>query len=431
MFPNPQDALPLPPRPNLEQYKKLARDLVNAGKSGDPQAIRLWATQWVTKLAELSSSDLATARVAQVAEFAQSRMFSEASRGALSHAQFVIARSHGFESWPKFQKHIGELRHANSHISNFEAAADAIVSGDIAKLELLLTAQPDLVHQRSSREHRATLLHYVSANGIENFRQKTPKNAAQIAELLLRARSEVDAEADVYGGGATTLGLVATSVHPERAGVQESLMETLLRGGANIDCHCGNCLSIVSSSLANGRVGAAEFLAAAGARLDIEAAAGLGKMDVLKTHFDHVGVRNATELQVSRGFLLACEYGRNHVVEFLLQQGIDINTQADTGLGGLHCAVIGGQLETIGILLAHGASLGAKNRYDGTALGQAMWSAIYGDSPTDYIPLLEALLSAGSLIEEGSLAWIERQPRGSSALKSRMIDLFRRHGAKS
>lgn len=30
MFPNPQDALPLPPRPNLEQYKKQAKDLIKA-----------------------------------------------------------------------------------------------------------------------------------------------------------------------------------------------------------------------------------------------------------------------------------------------------------------------------------------------------------------------------------------------------------------
>jgi len=37
------DALPLPPRPNLEQYKKLAKDLQHACKPGDPGAIRDWA----------------------------------------------------------------------------------------------------------------------------------------------------------------------------------------------------------------------------------------------------------------------------------------------------------------------------------------------------------------------------------------------------
>lgn len=33
MFPNPQDSLPLPARPNLEQYRKLAKGLLKACKS--------------------------------------------------------------------------------------------------------------------------------------------------------------------------------------------------------------------------------------------------------------------------------------------------------------------------------------------------------------------------------------------------------------
>jgi len=30
MFPSPQTALPLPPRPNVERYKKLAKELVKS-----------------------------------------------------------------------------------------------------------------------------------------------------------------------------------------------------------------------------------------------------------------------------------------------------------------------------------------------------------------------------------------------------------------
>ena len=43
MFPNPQDALPLPQRPNLERYKQLAKQLLQACKSDDKQAIDDWA----------------------------------------------------------------------------------------------------------------------------------------------------------------------------------------------------------------------------------------------------------------------------------------------------------------------------------------------------------------------------------------------------
>jgi hypothetical protein len=75
----------------------------------------------------------------------------------------------------------------------FEAAADAIVDGDLATLGRLLSENPGLVRARSSRAHRATLLHYVSANGVEDFRQKTPANIVDVTRTLLDAGAEVDA----------------------------------------------------------------------------------------------------------------------------------------------------------------------------------------------------------------------------------------------
>ena len=109
----------------------------------------------------------------------------------------------------------------------------------MATLKRLLDENPQLIRARSTREHQATLLHYVSANGVEGYRQKTPNNAAKVAEILLQAGAEVDAEAQVYDGGATTLGLAATSIHPEQAGVQDRLMEILLEHGAAIDHRIG------------------------------------------------------------------------------------------------------------------------------------------------------------------------------------------------
>ena len=51
----PQDALPLPARPNLDQYKKLAKDLARAANSADPSALRAWITHWIDSLAKLSN----------------------------------------------------------------------------------------------------------------------------------------------------------------------------------------------------------------------------------------------------------------------------------------------------------------------------------------------------------------------------------------
>ena len=79
--------------------------------------------------------------------------------------------------------------------------------------------------------HGATLLHYVSANGVEGYRQKTPPNVVEITKLLLAAGADVNAKAHCYGGGDTTLGLTATSMHPANAGVMIPMLETLVAAG--------------------------------------------------------------------------------------------------------------------------------------------------------------------------------------------------------
>ena len=412
MFPNPQAALPLPSRPNLEQYKKLAKELVKACKSDDPDAIGVWSTKWIEMLVRLAGLKITAEHperiegwAHQVEKFARGTLSSSEDREcALADAQFVIARSHGFDSWPKFANHVEAVTRKTSQVSKFEAAADAIVSGDIVTLERLLREDPELIGTRSTREHRATLLHYVSANGVEGYRQTTPKNAVKVAEILLKAGAEIDATADVYGGGATTLGLVATSIHPERAGVQNALMQILLDYGAAIDHPqgAGNNSCAVIGCLHNDRPLAAEFLARHGAQLNIEAAAGVGRLDAVKSFFNDNGSlrANATKVQLQSGFIWACEYGRKDVVEFLLDKGVDLRAGENIGETALHLAAHRGQLEMIKLLLDRGAPLEAKNVYGGTVLGQATWSVMHGDPGIDFVPVIEELLAAGARIEE-------------------------------
>ena len=238
------DALPLPPRPNLEQYKKLAKDFQDACKSSDPGAVRDWAAHWAEKITRLTGLEITPEVRRQIdgeAERIEQRWQKfkktneRAARCTLADAQFFVARGHGFANWPKFAKHVEALGRVNSRVSTFESAVDAIVSGDAATLARLLREHPELVRERSTREHRSTLLHYVSANGVEDFRQKTPKNIVEITKLLLDTGADVNAESDAYGGRSTTLGLTATSWHPQSAGVQIPLMELLIEHGAIID----------------------------------------------------------------------------------------------------------------------------------------------------------------------------------------------------
>jgi ankyrin repeat protein len=405
------DAKKLPVRPSLEQYRKQAKELLKTCKSGNPDSLQR-VKRYHPHPSKPTDSGTPGAKL------------------SLADAQLAIAREHAFKSWPRFAKHIEALSHEDSPVSQFELAADAVVEGDAATLKRLLREHPALIRERSTRVHRATLLHYIAANGFEDYRQKSPKSAVEIARILLSASAEVDAVADTYGKG-TTLGLVASSVHPQRAGVQIALMETLLGSGAAVDGAPGG-LSPVLAALRNGRGEAAEFLAQHGALLDLESAAGVGQLDRVQSFFKRDGSlkANATKEQMESGFLWACEYGRDNVVEFLLHTGVDLGAQPNTGLTGLHWAVVGGQLATIKLLLERGAPLEAKNAYGGTALGQALWSAMNRDSGIDYIPVIEMLIQAGAKIEPGSLAWLAQQ-RGASSTKAHFEALLRRHGATS
>jgi len=279
----------------------------------------------------------------------------------------------------------------------FEAAADAIVDGDIATLARLLDEEPELIHARSTREHRCTLLHYVGANGFEGYRQKSPTNAVEIAELLLRCGAEVDAVTSGNMGAGTTLGLVATSLHTHRARVQLPLLETLLNRGASVDGLPGRWNPLLAS-LHNDRPEAAEFLAQKGATLDLEGAAGVGFLPVVKSFFNDDGKvkPTATRQQLEAGFIWACEYGRREVVEFLLDKGVDLTAGANTGQTALHLAAHRGQLDMIKLLLDRGAPLEVFNCYGGTVLGQALWSAHNGEPDIDFVPVMELLLAAGA-----------------------------------
>lgn len=388
------DAIPLPAHPDLDQYEKLAKELLEACKGDDPGAVRDWAARWSADAIPLVTKIRAEKIV------------------KLADAQFFLARAHGFESWPKFANHVDALNRAGSPDAIFEAAADAIITGDVDTLARLLQENPDLVRQRSNREHRSTLLHYVSANGIEDFRQKTPPNILDITRALLDAGADVNAESDAYGGRSMTLGLVATSVHPRDTGLQIPLLELLLERGAIFELEPGDA---VRSCLANGCEEAAEYLASRGAELDLMGAAGLGRLETVKRLF-----ADATAEERESAFLYACGYGWNDVVEFMLDAGVPAGVSPKNGFSALHWAAEFGHLETVKLLLAHHAPLEVKNVYGGTVLGQAVWSAIHEPRP-DHLKIIELLVAAGAKVGEDWFtgrqeidAALQRGPRSES-----------------
>jgi ankyrin repeat protein len=157
------DAKRLPARPSLEQYKKQAKELVKvfraeqSRKSSDSKAIYSETILRVKKqhprFVELPADKISSTKF------------------ALADAQFVIAREHGFESWPEFAKHIEALAHASFAASASNPVAAFIeaacvprdswhASGTLEGAEAILAAHPEVA---SSNIYTAAILGNAAA----------------------------------------------------------------------------------------------------------------------------------------------------------------------------------------------------------------------------------------------------------------------------
>jgi hypothetical protein len=472
----------LPEQPNLSQYKKQAKELVKALNAGDADArARVAAHHPRLSAAGLTAVALADAQLVIAREHgieswpkfvleierragadSPARIWKLAARAVIAgdaaalerllrdHEQIlkaepprgsqfdglppgfsagdvrdIIAANHHFATWDEFEAFAVDLRDDTSPTARFEAAVDAVVRGDEATLDRLLRAHPELIHARSRRVHHSTLLLYVGANGVEGFRQKTPKNAGRIAERLLAAGADVNAVGDMYRG-TTTLGLVATSVHPVTTGVQAELVDVLVRAGASLthavapDYTHGR---VVNACLANGRGEGAQLVAQHGAELDLEGAAGVGRLDVVRTFFDKRGslTPDASPEQIRRGAFWACQYGHREVVEFLLEHGLDVATsRRDKTM--LHSAALGGHPDIVRTLIAHGAPIDLEDDdYHATALGWALhgWGhRRHGTTSDAYYDVVRQLVAAGARVEDDWLGdeQISSDPQMMAAL---------------
>jgi len=357
-------------RAGLEQYQQQAEQLIDAFRAGDSRAIEFIhrndprfrdpKIRWMPK--SLPDSEIRSASL------------------DLADARLAIARWYNFRDWPALVEYVEAVTSDGSPV-RFESAVEAVIEGDLAALELLLRENPELVRARSSRitcfdppVHRATLLHYVAANGVEGYRQKTPANAVEIAKALLRAGAEVDALADMYGGHYATMSMLVSSDHPAKAGVQIALIETLLDFGAAVEAS-GSVKwgSPLMTALASGHVSAAQALVRRGARVDnLAAAAGLGLVA------DAVRLLATTDAESRhRALALAAQHGHVEIVRLLLDAGEDPSRYNPDGNHAhstpLHQAALAGHDAVVRLLVERGASLDIKDTiFQATPLGWAI-----------------------------------------------------------
>ena len=360
----------LPFRAGLEEYRKQAEELLEAWRAGDPRAVQSFRTKhprflderipWLPK----RLSDLEVRSV--ILEFAD--------------AQLTVARRYDFKDWAALAEYVEAVTRDDSPVCLFETAVEAVIYGDMAALRSLLGGHPELVRARSTRVthfdppvHRATLLHYLAANGVEGYRQKTPQNAVEVAKLLLEAGAEVDALADLYGGQCTTMALLVSSCHPANAGVQVALVDTLVDFGAAVErCGSGEWTSPLMTALAFGYREAAEALLRRGARVDsVAAAAGLGRLAEARQL-----LATASSKDRHRALALAAQHGHMEIVRLLLDAGEDPNRYNPQGNHGhstpLHQAVWSDHDAVVRLLVERGARLDIKDTvHQGTPLDWA------------------------------------------------------------
>ena len=295
-------------------------------------------------------------------------------------ARLALARWYNFLDWPSLEAYARAVADRESVVGRFERAVEAVIDGDGDTLRGLLAGDPELVHVRSTRvnnfdppRHRSTLLHYLAANGVENSRQRSPKNAVAMAKILLDAGADPNALQNSYGGCNTTLALLVSSSPPREAGVQVPLVEVLVEYGASFErLGDGWCADPLLTALVFGSLDAAAALVRLGAGVDsLPKAAGLGLLADLERLLP-----NADASHRDQALGVAAMLGQTEAVRMLLDAGGNPNRHNPPGFHAhatpLHQAIAGGHIDTVRLLVDRGARTDIQDTiYQSTALGWA------------------------------------------------------------
>lgn len=148
-------AIPLPPRPRLDFYKKLAKELMRASvdisaapadisadapleapgmtpaEASAETAVRAWAMGWLEAsgcfggkatpahaVIEGERTAIAVRAAWMEQRWRELRKKKVARPPSLADAQFFLARERAFLSWPKFAEHVQALENARASVTN-------------------------------------------------------------------------------------------------------------------------------------------------------------------------------------------------------------------------------------------------------------------------------------------------------------------------
>ena len=343
----------LPPRPNLEQLRKQAKDLRKSLKSGDPEAIKRIQENH-PRWARVSGSDI------------RDTPFS------LSEAQLVIAREYGFASWPKLKAHVDSV--ALERGDPLELFKKAFAEHDAVLFRKLLERHPEL---------KAKINEPVAAFDAPAI---TCVHSREMLDVLLEAGADINARSRWWAGGfgllhganpelaayAIERGAMVDVHAAARLGMMEKLRELtsadpglvnarggdgqtplhfagtvevaeyLLNHGADLDARDVDHESTPAQYMVRDRQEIARRLIKRGCKTDILMATALGDADLVRKHLD--ADPDCIRMRVSDEFFpmvndkaggtiyqwtlgwhvsahdLAKEFGHEHIFQLLMQR---------------------------------------------------------------------------------------------------------------
>jgi uncharacterized protein len=296
----------LPARPDLDQLRHQAKDLLRAAQRGDPGAL---------------------ARIRAVS-----------ARLILSSAQLALAREYGFASWAKLKLEVDRR--------------DILNSRDLSRLARLLAERPELA--TAKMEHWADRQHgeplgYITMMRFNHDRLGLP---AELPRTGAIARALIQAGAPVNGrpGDRETPLITAASCG------DADVAKVLIDAGADIDAVSAPDSGGVPSGTALdhaavfGMTQVVDVLVAAGATIhSLEMAAAAGDV----TGWPLARFTHQSRL---RALVFAADHQRLNVIDQLVEAGTPVNeADAEWGRLPLHTAAGNGRAASVRRLLTHGA----------------------------------------------------------------------------
>jgi ankyrin repeat protein len=322
----------LPARPDLEQLRHQAKDLLHAAAAGQPDAV---------------------ARIQAVS-----------GRQILASAQLALAREYGFASWARLKREV-ERR-------------DILNGRDLSRVARLLAEDPRLAVDRMvnwSDHKSANPLAYIAMIGFDHERLGLPKDLRGTGQV---ARALIDAGAPVDGlpGDAETPLMTAASYG------DYEVARVLIDAGATIDARARPDSGGVPGGTALmhaavfGMTNVLDLLVLAGAQAHgVESAAAIGDVGGWLTA--------DTPLQARiRALTFAADHQRLNVIDRLIEHRTPVDAVDEMfGRQALRLAAQNGRSRSVQRLLQHGANPHLRDEHGHTALDLCQPPHRYLDNP--------------------------------------------------